>query len=293
MVAHEVAEKGYVPVFVDGTGIEVDGRLFEHVARLYTGERGYWLHGIFVGGLWASGRLRPGGDVACGWKGQMKRDLAPLLAPGVPVWVHCDSAYYRGGFVEYVSSRGWDYSVSVTDANKCRPVLDVVEDLPEHGWTDIGMGESATPGALPAGEVGGRAELRRGAPHGGAPGRAAPPVHGDPGEPGRPAPSGGGAPASQQAGACPAGRFENTFKGPLVDLDLHYPPRRGYRANQAFYAYGRMAHLLLRAVQPSAAEGRSAARHPAAGAARDAHRRPSRDQRAPVQPAVRLVLLPP
>jgi len=36
------------------------------------------------------------------------------------------------------------YSVSVTDPNKCRPVLDVVEDLPEHGWTDIGMGESAT-----------------------------------------------------------------------------------------------------------------------------------------------------
>ena len=50
-------------------------------------------------------------------------------------------------------------------------------------------------------------------------------------------------------GACPAGRFENAFKGPLVDLDLHHPPCRGYRANQAFYANGRMAHLLLRAVQ--------------------------------------------
>ena len=42
---------------------------------------------------------------------------------------------------------------------------------------------------------------------------------------------------------------ENAFKGPLVDLDLHHPPCRGYRANQAFYAYGQMAHLLLRAVQ--------------------------------------------
>ena len=29
-----------------------------------------------------------------------------------------------------------------------------------------------------------------------------------------------------------------------MDLDLHHPPCRGYRANQAFYAYG-----LLRAVQ--------------------------------------------
>ena len=89
-------------------------------------------------------RLRPGGDVACGWKGQMKRDLAPLLPPGTPVWVHCDSACYRGEFVEHVSSQGWDYPAGVTDANKCRPVLDVVEDLPAHGWTDIGMGESAT-----------------------------------------------------------------------------------------------------------------------------------------------------
>ena len=85
VVAHEVSERGYVPVFVDGTGIEVDGRLFEHAARLYTGERGYWLHGVFVGGLWVSGRLRPGGDVACGWKGQMKRDLAPLLPPRPPI----------------------------------------------------------------------------------------------------------------------------------------------------------------------------------------------------------------
>ncbi|MCZ0943860.1 MAG: transposase [Gammaproteobacteria bacterium] len=243
VVEHEVSERGYVPVFVDGTGIEVDGRLFEHAARLYTGERGYWLHGIFVGGLWVSGRLRPGGDVTCGWKGQMKRDLAPLPPPGTPVWVHCDSAHYRGAFVEYVSDRGWDYSVSVTDANKCRPVLDVVEDLPEHGWTDIGMGESATwvrhrPARwrdeqsyvvvrgtverqgelfprlsvilasrddLPLAEVVRRHRSKQG--------------------------------------------HENAFKGPLVDLDLHHPPCRGYRANQAFHAYGRMAHLLLRAVQ--------------------------------------------
>ncbi len=144
VVAHELEEKGYVPVFVDGTGIEVSGRLFEHAARLYTGERGYWLHAVFVGGLWVSGRLRPGGDVACGWKGQLKRDVAPLLPKGVPAWVRCDAAYYRGAFVEHVRGEGWDLSISVTDPNKCRPVLDVVEGLPEHGWEDIGKGESAT-----------------------------------------------------------------------------------------------------------------------------------------------------
>ena len=42
---------------------------------------------------------------------------------------------------------------------------------------------------------------------------------------------------------------ENAFKGPLRDLDLHHPPCRGYRANQAFYALGWIAQALLRAVQ--------------------------------------------
>ncbi|MDE0704199.1 MAG: hypothetical protein OXH59_10785 [Rhodospirillaceae bacterium] len=27
---------------------------------------------------------------------------------------------------------------------------------------------------------------------------------------------------------------ENAFKGPLIDLDLHHPPCRKFRANQAF-----------------------------------------------------------
>ena len=145
--------------------------------------------------------------------------------------------------MEYVSSRGWDYSVSVTDANKCRPVLDVVEDLPEHGWTDIGMGESATRVRYRPAKwkdeqsyvVVRRAVERQGellprftvilANRDDLPLAEVVRRH-----------------RSKQG-------HENAFKGPLVDLDLHHPPCRGYRANQAFYAYGRMAHLLLRAVQ--------------------------------------------
>ena len=42
---------------------------------------------------------------------------------------------------------------------------------------------------------------------------------------------------------------ENAFKGPLVELDLHHPPCRGYRANQAFYACGQVAQMLLVAAQ--------------------------------------------
>ena len=33
----------------------------------------------------------------------------------------------------------------------------------------------------------------------------------------------------------------NAFKGLLRDMDLHHPPCRGYRANQAFYALGQIA----------------------------------------------------
>ena len=42
---------------------------------------------------------------------------------------------------------------------------------------------------------------------------------------------------------------ENAFKGRLIDLDLHHPPCRKFRANQAFYIRGPIAQMLLPAVQ--------------------------------------------
>ena len=42
---------------------------------------------------------------------------------------------------------------------------------------------------------------------------------------------------------------ENAFKGPLIDLDLHHPPCRKFRANQAFYIRGPIAQMLLPVVQ--------------------------------------------
>ena len=54
---HEAAVRDYVPVFIDGTVIEVDGKLFEEARRGYDGTRQYWSHGVFIGSLWASGRL--------------------------------------------------------------------------------------------------------------------------------------------------------------------------------------------------------------------------------------------
>ena len=43
------------------------------------------------------------------------------------------------------------------------------------------------------------------------------------------------------------------FKGPLIEMDLHHPPCRRFAANQAFYACGQIAQLLLMAMPVSVA----------------------------------------
>ena len=111
VIEHETGERGYVPVFVDGTEIEVDGELFEGAGRSHCAERALLLYAVFVGGLWASGRLHPGGvHAAHGWKGQL--DIEHLLPEGVPVWVRADNACYGKPFAKFCKKRNWDYSIS-------------------------------------------------------------------------------------------------------------------------------------------------------------------------------------
>ena len=43
--------------------------------------------------------------------------------------------------------------------------------------------------------------------------------------------------------------FSMAQKGPLTDLELHRPPCKKFHANQAFYACGQIAQILLRALQ--------------------------------------------
>ena len=57
---------------------------------------------------------------------------------------------------------------------------------------------------------------------------------------------------------------ENALKGPLIDLDLHHPACRKFRANQAFYNCGQLAQMLLRAVQYRLLPTRAPASRPAA-----------------------------
>ena len=53
LLRHWRQSQCHVPVFVDGTGVEVAGRQFKGAQVGYNGQRQYWLHSAFVGG-WGS-----------------------------------------------------------------------------------------------------------------------------------------------------------------------------------------------------------------------------------------------
>ncbi len=53
LVRHWRQSQGHVPVFVDGTGVDVAGRQFKGTKVGYSGQRQYWLRSAFVGG-WGS-----------------------------------------------------------------------------------------------------------------------------------------------------------------------------------------------------------------------------------------------
>jgi len=244
IVAHEVETKGYVPLFVDATGIEVDGELFERARRDWEGRRGYWLHAVFLGGLWSAGQLCPGGGrVTLNWRTLLDW-TAGMVPAGTPAWLRADNAYYKGDLVRLCAARGWDYSVSLTNDTWRRPVLEQLEGLPDAAWTDIGGEEEAIfathrPGGWDAEQryvvVRRRVENGQGllVPH-----HTVILV------------SRGDLPLDELVRRHRGKQGqENAFKGPLRDLDLHHPPCRGYRANQAFYALGWIAQVLLRAVQ--------------------------------------------
>lgn len=245
IIKHELDHRGYVPVFIDGSAIEVDGHLFESTAVGYSGDVQYWLHTAFVGGLWVAGSLHPGNvDVAADWREQLDEQVRPLLSDTDTVWLRADNAYYRSAVVEYCQSRGWDYSISVTNDNNKAPVLSVLEDLSENAWEDIGLGESATwSNHQPSGwscsqhyvvirkmledkqqqlfpaytvilvsrnDLSLAEVIRR---HRGKQGQ------------------------------------ENALKGPLIEMGLHHPPMRSFQGNQAFYLCGQIAQMLLRSIQ--------------------------------------------
>ncbi len=247
IIRHFIEQKEYLPVFLDGTEIEVTGRNFEQADVGYSGNKQYWLHNIFIGHLWVSGRLNPGAsDVCIGWKEQLENDVAPLIDQGMPVWARMDNAYYRKEVVEWFEQKRWDFSVSVTNSNNCRPVLDCIEGLPDSAWTPIRSDrteEAIFSYHKPAKWQREQTYVVTRRWHDGKQWLLEPRY----------------CVILVNRSDLPLEELvrrhrekqgqENAQKGPLIDLDLHHPPCRKFHANQAFYACGQIAQILLRALQ--------------------------------------------
>ncbi len=246
VIEHETVTKGYVPVFVDGTGIEVSGEYFEGAGKLYDGSLGYWLHAAFVGGLWVTQRLQKGGvHVAHGVK-ELLEETAAMLGEGCPVWARFDNAYYRKEVVHFCKEHGWDYSISVTSNTYKRPLRESMEDFIESDWeaiNDDGTEHAAFLYHKPGGwkEEQTYVVVRT-------------------------------MQEEKQKLLFPRYTFilvsrsdislaeivkrhrekqgqENALKGPLIHLDLHHPPCSQFNANRAFYAAGQIAQILLVALK--------------------------------------------
>lgn len=237
---------GYVPLFADGTAIEVSGRYQEGACPGYNDEKQYWLHNVFVGKLWANQRLHPGDvEVAHGWRGQLE-EIAPFVLGESDLWLRADNAYYRKEVVEYCRAMGWDYSISVTNGTYKRPLKRRAQALDDGEWlklSDDGVEEATWLMHKPSGWAWQRyVAIRRWVDETGCwllfprytfiltscdmlPIREVVKRH-----------------RAKQG-------QENAQKGPLVELDLHHPPCLRFDANQAFYTLGQIAQILLVAAQ--------------------------------------------
>jgi len=244
VIDHELKERGYIPVFVDGSGIEVSGNNYEEAHVGYNDEKQYWLHTVFIARLWASCRLFPGGvDVAEGWREQLD-ETADLVGERGPVWLRADNAYYRGDVVDYCRDKGWDFSISVTNKTYKKPLKEIARSYRDEYWTPISETEEAAfvyhrPAGWKRDEAYVVVRSRWDGPQ-----RLLTPryifilvsredlplkelVKRHRGKQGQ----------------------ENALKGPLIDLDLHHPPCSRFNANRAFYIAGQIAQLLLCGVQ--------------------------------------------
>jgi hypothetical protein len=247
VVSDLVKTRGYVPVFIDGTAIEVDGLYVEGIGPGYNREPQLWLHNVYVGNLWASQRLLPGGvDVAEGWQEQLMWDVAPLIAEGAPIWARMDNAYYRAEVVRYCRRHEWDFSISVTSETYKKPLRRQLDELPDSAWewiTDDHTEEAAILRHRPDGWDSEESYVVVRSHFDGDQRRLTPrhifilvsrtdlPLQ-----------------ELVRRHREKQGQ-ENAQKGPLIDLDLHHPPCQKLNANRAFYTCGQLAQILLIATQ--------------------------------------------
>ena len=246
IIKAELKARKYVPIFLDGTAIEVQGKNFVGARKIYSGDKALWLYAAFVGKMQVSSRLCAAVSDAVGdWYTQLKRDVVRLIPQGVPVWVTVDNAYFRKDFVAYLAKLGWDFSMSVTDDQVKRRILAKV-DLDGY-WTPLRRDETADTREVmyqPQGwarayrcvvvrrfvETEDERELF---PTYTVIMTSNNQLHRE---------------IVVHRHRCKQG-FENGFKGPLREMDLHHPPTASLVGNQVFYLCGLLAHILLTYLQ--------------------------------------------
>ena len=246
VIDHELSTRGYVPVFIDGTAIEVDGDHFEGASVNYGEKRQYWMHAAFVGRLQVSARLEPGNRDSVGdWQAQLERDVKPLVDADTPVWVLMDNAYYRGELVSRLRQWGWDWSMSVTNRNNKAPILRLAEEADHwQALDDDGVELACRVRYRPSGwsETQHYVVVQRWS---GGPQPQMFPVSTSVILTSR-----DDLPLSEVVRRHRSKQgFENGFKGPLIEMDLHHPPSRGLGANRVYYLCGLIAQQLLCFVQ--------------------------------------------
>lgn len=246
VVGHERATRGYVPLFLDGSAIEVTGRYFEQAAPGYDEIPQYWLHSAFVGPLWISQTLLPGGvAVTEGWRARLDA-AADLLGDTDRVWARMDNAYYNGDVVRFCREKGWDFSISVTHDIYKQPLKRQASWRGSTHYTPIngdGTEEASLITHRPEGWEREESYVVIRSWMDGAQRRLHPRmtfilvsrtdlpldelVRRHRGKQGQ----------------------ENAQKGPLIELDLHHPPCASFMGNCAFYTLGQIAQIVLIAAQ--------------------------------------------
>ena len=138
VIAAQLKELPYVPVFVDASEIEVKGNQ-EGVARTYSGSKKYWLISGFVGPMQVSSRLEPGNLHPAGdWRTQLEEDVVPVIPADTPVWVLMDNAYYNGKIVSFLDEHGYDWSISLIDDQNKGPIVALAKkQANESNWESI------------------------------------------------------------------------------------------------------------------------------------------------------------
>lgn len=134
-------QQGYsfLPIFLDASLLEVQGRYFQGAKRAYNQKKALLLHASFIDNLAVQTTLHPGNVHATqGWEEQFERVAAllptPLLDKKLSVWVRLDNAYYNKKVLQAVHEQGWELSISVTHSTYKSPLLTQLKHRPQSAW---------------------------------------------------------------------------------------------------------------------------------------------------------------